>query len=374
MKKTLLVTLDFYPNVGGVAAYWRELGERLPLADWIVLAPPLPKDEQELPARYPIIRRSLMSRFLFPHWLPLFFHIFTLCRTYRIERIVIAHVLPIGTAVWLLSKFNHIPYIVSAHGFDIAGVRTHARKKWLCSQILRSARWIVVNSKSTAQVVHSYGIEEKKIHCVYPAPSITPVLLKREGVLSAVPDRARNASIILTVGRLVKRKGHAYVLRALPGILAQEPNIFYGIIGDGPYRAELELLTAELHLQQQVFFTGKISSEEIAQWYAACKVFIMTPEDIEGDIEGFGIVYLEAQSFGKPVIGTRVSGVSEAVADGETGILVEQRDTVAIQHALVRMLTDTDFAQKLGEAGKRRVAENFQWKHQAEKLQYVLSL
>ncbi|MDP2629802.1 MAG: glycosyltransferase, partial [Candidatus Uhrbacteria bacterium] len=85
-------------------------------------------------------------------------------------------------------------------------------------------------------------------------------------------------------------------------------------------------------------------------------------------------VYLEAQSFGKPVIGTRASGVVEAVADGVTGVLVEQRDTVAIQREIVRMVTDVNFARKLGEAGKHRVAESFQWNHQAEKLQYLLSL
>ncbi len=374
MKKTLLITLDFYPNVGGVAAYWRELGQWLPSSDWIVLAPPLPKGEREIAVKYQIIRRSLISRFLFPRWLPLFYHIFKACRTYHVERIVVAHVLPIGTAVWLLSKCTHIPYIVSVHGLDIASARTHSRKKWACSHILRSARWIVVNSKSTSTVVRSYAIDEKKIHCVYPAPCITPVLLKSGAPLLALPESARSSRIILTVGRLVKRKGHAYVLRALPGVLAQEPNILYCIIGDGPYRAELESLAAELHLQKNVLFTGMISSEEIAHWYANCSVFIMTPEDIEGDIEGFGIVYLEAQSFGKPVIGTRVSGVSEAVADGVTGILVEQRDTVAIQHALVQLLTDSMYTHKLGEAGKLRVAENFQWKHQAEKLQYILSL
>ena len=184
----------------------------------------------------------------------------------------------------------------------------------------------------------------------------------------------KDKKIILTVGRLVKRKGHEYVLRALPGVLAQEPDVVYCIISDGPYRKELEALTAELGMQQHVVFTGTLSPEDIAQWYAACAVFIMTPEDIAGDIEGFGIVYLEAQSFGKPVIGTRVSGVVEAVADGVTGVLVEQRDTVAIQHAIVRIVADTDFARRLGEAGKHRVAESFQWKHQAEKLQYVLSL
>ncbi|MBI4599922.1 glycosyltransferase family 4 protein [Candidatus Uhrbacteria bacterium] len=374
MKKTLLVTLDFYPNVGGVAAYWKNIGERLPSSQWVVFAPLLQKGERELSAPYPIIRRALLSRFLFPRWLPLFFHILSACRAHHIERIIVGHILPTGTVVWILSALFHIPFIVSAHGLDIAAPRAHKRKKFLCSAVLHAASWVVVNSKATAAVVHGYGVSEKKIQYVYPAPSITPALLKESRGSPALPDAVKNMKIILTVGRLVKRKGHAYVLRALPGVLAREPDVFYCIIGDGPYRQELEALTAELNIGQHVLFTGVISSEEIAQWYTACRVFIMTPEDIEGDIEGFGIVYLEAQSFGKPVIGTRVSGVVEAVADGETGILVEQRDTSAIQREIIHLLTDVDFSQKLGEAGKHRVAENFQWKHQAEKLQYLLSL
>lgn len=374
MKKSLLVTLDFHPNVGGVATYWKELGEWVSPSQWVVLAPPLPKGAQELKANYRIIRKSLLSRFLFPRWLPLFFHILYVCRRHHIERIVITHILPVGTAVWLLSKFLRIPYVVSAHGLDIASPRANARKKFLCARILHAANWIIVNSKATAAVVREYGIHEKKIQFVYPCASITPELLKGTVGNSALPAGVKSKKIILTVGRLVKRKGHEYVLRALPGVLAQEPDVVYCIIGDGPHRKDLELLTDELGMRDHVLLTGRLSSQDIAQWYAVCAVFIMTPEDIAGDIEGFGIVYLEAQSFGKPVIGTRVSGVVEAVADGVTGVLVGQRDTVAIQHEIVHMLTDTDFAQRLGEAGKHRVAESFQWKHQAEKLQYLLSL
>ncbi|MEK7123094.1 MAG: glycosyltransferase family 4 protein, partial [Patescibacteria group bacterium] len=112
----------------------------------------------------------------------------------------------------------------------------------------------------------------------------------------------------------------------------------------------------------------------IAQWYDACTLFIMTPEDIDGDVEGFGIVYLEANSFGKPVIGTRTGGVAEAVHDGVTGILVEQKNISQIQEAVLRILRDGELATRLGQTGKRRVAEEFSWKKQAEKLKYLLSL
>jgi len=375
MKKTLLVTLDFFPTIGGIATYWERLGMYLPSRQWVVLAPPLEKDAPELSANYAIIRRSFLTRFFFPRWVPLFFHVLTVCRKERVERIIVAQILPIGTVVWFLAKVFHIPYIVSAHGLDIAAPLTNPRKRFLCSRILQSAQWVIVNSRATEGVVRAYGISEKKIRFVYPAPSITPALLsQKKEKTSAIPTTMQGKTIILTVGRLVKRKGHAFVLRALPGILAALPNVVYCIVGDGHYRDELIALARDLNIQDSVFFTGTLSSAAIAQWYDACSVFVMTPEDSAGDIEGFGIVYLEAQSFGKPVIGTRVSGVVEAVLDGATGVLVEQRNTVEIQKEIIHLLIDTEYAKKLGEAGRQRVTEEFQWKHQSEKLEYLLSL
>jgi phosphatidylinositol alpha-1,6-mannosyltransferase len=376
MKKTLLVTLDFHPELGGVATYWQRLGEYVPSAQWVVLAPCLPKGAGELAAPYTIIRRALLGRFTIPRWLPLFWHVFITCRKMRIERIVIGHILPVGTVVRLVSAFLHIPYSVSVHGLDITGPRLHKRKKWLCGHIMRHAEWVIVNSKATEAVVKSYGIAEKNIQFVYPCPSITPALLLQpsHGESLDVLDRLRDKKILLTVSRLVPRKGHQHVLRALPGILTFDPDCVYCIIGSGPYRAELEALARTLNIQASVFFLGGISSPEVARWYAACAAFIMTPEDIDGDMEGFGIVYLEAQSFGKAVIGSRVGGVIEAVADGITGILVREGDALEIQRAVIRLLSDADLAKRLGQAGKHRTGEEFQWNKQAEKLQYLLSL
>src|SRR3989338_7217109 len=108
MKKTLLVTLDFYPNVGGVASYWRSLAEHMPPEQWIVLAPPLPKGTEEIKVPYHICRKKLLSPWLSPRWLPLIFHIFMVARVERVEHIIAGQILPVGTATRLVSFFLRI--------------------------------------------------------------------------------------------------------------------------------------------------------------------------------------------------------------------------------------------------------------------------
>ncbi|MBI4253278.1 glycosyltransferase family 4 protein [Candidatus Uhrbacteria bacterium] len=374
MKRTLLVTLDYYPALGGVSRYWERLGDLLPPDFFVVLAPSLPKGMPERSARYPIIRRRMLVSWLYPHWLPMFLYIAVACRRYRIERIVAAQVLPVGTATMGVARLLHIPFIVSAHGMDLHLPKKNKRKYTLCKKIFKRAERVIVNCAATGRVAESYGVPASHIESIYPSPVIVPALLEAGGNSAAVPDEFRQKRIIITVGRLVPRKGHEYILRALPGILAERPDVLYCIIGDGPYRVTLEGLVEELHLTQSVHFAGPLSDGAIAQWYAASFAFIMTPVDIDGDVEGFGIVYLEAQSFGKPVIGSRTGGVPEAIHDGVTGLLVEPKDVVAIQHAILRILHDPGLAQRFGDAGRKRVAEEFSWKKQAEKLQYLLSL
>ncbi len=373
MKKALLVTEDFYPFLGGVSTYWEHLGEHMPIHDWVVLAPLLSRGAQEKQTLYRIYRKKFYRKWLFPRWIPIFFHIASVCKREHIQMIVVTHVLPVGTVARMVSLVFRIPYCVSVHGLDISLALRNKRKKALCGAVLRHASFILANSQSTAHTLSFYRVNQALIHLLYPSPSITPALLDPTWP-SQLRAKFSSKKILLTVGRLVRRKGHEYVVRALPGLLVQFPDLVYCIVGDGPHREFLEHLTDQLSLRDHVVFLGSLPPQEIAGWYHACSIFIMTPEEVNGDVEGFGIVYLEAGSFGKPVIGTRTGGVPEAVIDGETGMLIEQKNSVEIQETIRRLLDDPEFAHRLGQRGRERVAESFNWKQQAEKLQYLLSL
>lgn len=365
MKKTLLVTLDFYPSVGGIATYWRQLGKCMPPEKWIVLAPPLPTEVSELDSMHKIYRKNFFSRFFYPRWFLIFFQTCWVVKKEKIKAIIVGQVLPVGTAVWLASKMLHIPYSVSVHGMDIGFARRHWRKKKLCKKILANASCVIVNSAYTASRVREYGISEQKIQCVYPCPSVTPAVFKKT---VAIPQEFHAKKIVLSVGRLVARKGFNYLIRAFPEVIRKEPDAVCVILGDGPMASELEGLVKNLELNSHIFFIKHASDSELAAWYDACTMCVMASYEEDGDAEGFGIVYLDANSFGKPVIGARSGGIPEAISDGETGLLVEPKNSAEIARAILHLLFDPSFARKLGVRGCERALRYFQWHVQAEKL------
>ena len=128
----------------------------------------------------------------------------------------------------------------------------------------------------------------------------------------------------------------------------------------------------QLGLQDHVRFLGALSDAQASEWYTKSDVFIMTPVDLAGDVEGFGIVYLEASAFGLPVVATESGGAAEAVVNGETGIVAPQKDVVAIADAIIALFNDPTLAGQLGLKGRERVQREFQWKVQAEKLMSII--
>jgi len=192
---------------------------------------------------------------------------------------------------------------------------------------------------------------------VPPPLGITPDLTRSASVADVrVRERLERARIVLSVGRLVARKGFDTLIRAVALLRREFPRAVLALAGDGPERPRLEALARAERLA--VRFLPGLTDAELAAWYRACDVFALLPDErADGDVEGFGIVYLEAGAFGKPVVGTRSGGVPEAVLDGETGILVPPQDPAAACAAIARLFRDPHAAQRLGANGARRVAQ-----------------
>lgn len=165
---------------------------------------------------------------------------------------------------------------------------------------------------------------------------------------------------ILTVGRLIARKGHAYLIEALA--LLADPNAQLVIVGEGHERPALEQQVRALRLEDRITFTGRVSDAELQRHYQACQVFVLPAiVDSSGDTEMLGMVSLEAMRYGKPVVATKVGGVADIVQDGATGLLVEQRNPEALATAIERLLGQPDLAEMLGQAGYRFARDHFSW-------------
>jgi phosphatidylinositol alpha-1,6-mannosyltransferase len=169
------------------------------------------------------------------------------------------------------------------------------------------------------------------------------------------------APVLLTVGRLQRRKGQDMVIHALPQILQSLPQVKYVIVGTGEELTSLTTLAQELGVQDSVVFAGIVPDQELAAYYAACDVFIMPNRQIGSDIEGFGMVYLEASAAGKPVVGGKSGGTDDAILSDVTGLRVDGNSSVEIANAIIDLLSTPDKAKAMGMHGRQRVEREFTW-------------
>jgi phosphatidylinositol alpha-1,6-mannosyltransferase len=209
------------------------------------------------------------------------------------------------------------------------------------------------------------GVPDTKIHVVHPAvdadrfhPSVDGSRIRRA---YAGPDEL----LLLSVGRLQRRKGQDVAIQAVARLRAELPGLRYVIAGDGEDRPRLEQLVAEFQLQDRVFFAGAVTDAELPAYYAACDVFLMPNRVDEGDIEGFGIVFLEAAATGKPVIGGDSGGVPEAVERNVTGLLVDGADVADVAAAIRELARCEPRRTRMGLAGRVRAHGSFSWQRAA---------
>lgn len=218
---------------------------------------------------------------------------------------------------------------------------------------LSLAQMIGVNSRATLELVPSSL--RRKGRVLYAGVNIDE-LGKAVKIRRDVDEEQ-----ILYVGRLVKRKGPDLLVRAFNMLLENHPKAKLFIVGDGPFAGRLRELVEELGMKDKVEFTGSLKGEPLYSRYAECDVFAMPSWQTSTDVEGFGMVFLEAGFFKKPCIGTKTGGIPEAVLDGETGLLVPQGDVMKLRDAMNRLLNDKELARRLGERAHHRVVSEFTW-------------
>jgi phosphatidylinositol alpha-1,6-mannosyltransferase len=182
--------------------------------------------------------------------------------------------------------------------------------------------------------------------------------------------------VIVCVSRLVPRKGQDMLIRALPEVHRRVPDAALLLVSGGPYRPKLERLAREQGVGSDVVFTGSVAWAELPQHYAAGDVYAMPCRTRAAglDVEGLGIVYLEASATGLPVVGGDSGGAPDAVREGETGFVVGGRDVGALSARLIELLTDESRAKAMGEAGRAWVEKEWQWPTQAARLTSLLSV
>jgi phosphatidylinositol alpha-1,6-mannosyltransferase len=283
---------------------------------------------------------------------------------------------PPGLVGVILKKVVGLPFVAYSHGEDITLTDQRRFQPKVRDLIYRMADAVIANGNFAVENLLRSGVPPNKIHKITPgvdssvfypeAPDME--LRQRYGITDEV--------VLMTVARLVPRKGQDRVIRALATLCSDVPSVKYVIGGRGPEEARLRALTAELNLQDKVVFAGFVPGDQLNRHYNLADVVVMPTREEAGDVEGFGMVFLEANAAGKPVIGGRSGGSAEAVVDGETGFLVDPNDDQELRLALNKLITDSQLRRSFGLNGMRRARAEFDWESRAvalRKLSYDIA-
>ena len=282
--------------------------------------------------------------------------------------LIYAHVaLPDGWGGMVVKKIYGKPFLVTVHGLD---VRPKIYKNKKCYQriekIFKEADAILANSDRTANLIAEiYGENlETKIKIVYNGVSLEDVYQES----SPIKRKYDSKKIILSVGNLVKLKGINYLIQALPKIIEKVPNLVCLIIGKGEEKENLKRLVEKFNLENYVEFLGPKPHKEVFEYMSMADVFVLPSIN-----EAFGVVYIEAMAHKVPVIGCLGQGIEDIVENEKSGILVRPKNVEDLENALVKLLTDEDFAHTVGQAGRKIVEEKFTWGNSVRELMEVYS-
>lgn len=364
-RPILLVTNMMPPLIGGTAivydriarhaapyvhvlSAWRDADEGRPIAGWResdALKPyPIRRIAWLRPPRVESLRRriGLLDLVLIDLPVMIFVLAAVIVEAWRTgaRTVVIGELQGLGWLVILLSLLTPWRIAIYAHGEEVVQT-AYNRLARLRGPALRASDVVLaVSSFTRDRLVSDFGVASDRIRLV------------PNGVdLERFTPGGDSEPFILSVGRLIERKGFDRLIEAFAQTAAEFPAYRLSIAGEGPLEATLKASAEALGLADRIDFLGGVSDADLLRFYRSCTIFAMPNRTLaDGDTEGFGLIYLEANACGKPVIGGRAGGAIDAIVDGESGLLVDGNDVAAIAEAIRRLLGDAPFRRRL-EAG-----------------------
>jgi phosphatidylinositol alpha-1,6-mannosyltransferase len=378
--KCLLIASVFPPIKGGSAVVYENLCAHMPPGSVRVLTASHNYlnnrefdgwKEVDARAKFPIDRLRLLrplmmpppanllaslGRFLFLD-IPLFARIFLraarIVRKHEINVICIGELVTLGWLGLILRKLFACDLIIYTHGEEITtdtGGRFFGKSR---KRYLEAADKVVAVSAFTREALNrEMGVDFDRIVLIENGVDTQRFMPGDPDETLVARHKLAGKKVLLTVGRLVPRKGMDMTIRAMAQVIESLPDVHYLIVGEGEYRPVLERLIAELGLSEHVTLAGAVDDADLIKYYCLCDVFAMPNRTMEdGDTEGFGLVFLEANACGKPVIGGRAGGAVEAVRHGETGLLVNGAEPTEIARAVIGLMANPGAIKDMGQKG-----------------------
>jgi phosphatidylinositol alpha-1,6-mannosyltransferase len=375
MARVLLVTNDFPPRRGGIQSYLEELVAQLVSAGAHSLTVYAPKwkgsDTYDRAAAYEVVRHPGTLMLPVP---PVATRMRRLIERHDIDTVWFGAAAPLALMAPLARDAGASRVVASTHGHEVGWsmlplARTALRRIGTETDVVT-----FVSRYTRGRFASAFGADAALEHL--PPGVDTDRFAPDEVARAELRARYRlgERPVVVCVSRLVPRKGQDMLIRALPSIRQRIHGAALVIVGGGPYRSTLRRLAHSFGVAEHVVFTDGVPGDELPAHHAMADVFAM-PCRTRGaglDVEGFGIVFLEASASGVPVVAGRSGGAPETVLDGQTGLVVDGWDVGAIAASVSDLLADPDRAARMGAAGRRWVVDNWQWSTQAARLAALL--
>ncbi len=361
-----MITELFLPTKGGTAVSFDDDFRRLGGKSVHLVTAAVPGDARFDLSHPNTVHRLVLQRipWLRPESLLMYLRLLgqslRLAFTHRFSAILAGRALPEGLVAWAVGRLRGCKVMIYAHGEELTGWGRGRKFQAMCFA-LRRADHILTNSDFTRDTLISLiGVRQDQIVMTYPTVDVERYRpgLPFDDLLASIGVTGAQR-LILSVGRLQRRKGFDQVIRALPALLGRGIDLHYAIVGIGDDGDYLQGLARDLGVTERLHLLGHVEPEDLPRWYNACDLFTMPNRDINGDTEGFGLVFMEANACAKPVIAGLAGGTGSAVEDGLNGLRVDGERVEAVEQGLVRLLLDPEAARRMGQAGRDRTASRF---------------
>lgn len=377
-NRCLVLTELFLPTKGGTAVWFDEVYRRLGGKEIHIVTAEVEGGGDHDRAHPNCVHRIGLRRvsWLRPESLGMYLKFFGaslwLLLKHRIDTIHAGRALPEGLIALVMGRLSRRPVMIYAHGEELTGWGRGNKYKAM-SFALRHADKVVANSTFTRDTLIGLGVDVDRIEMINPGVDIQRF---RPGLpfqdLRDSLGLATGARLLLSVGRLSRRKGFDTVIRCLPDLVAEGSDVHLAIIGIGEDRSYLEALASECGVSKRVHLLGHVAAEDLPRWYNACELFVLANREVAGDTEGFGMVFIEAAACGKAAVAGLAGGTGSAVLDGVTGVRIDGEDRNALANAIRGLLADDARRTALGEAGYERVREWLSWEAVADRTTSVM--
>lgn len=376
MGRTLVITNDFPPRPGGIQTFGYEIVRRFEpdsvtvlTSDWDGAA------EFDAAQDFKIVRASTKTLLPSKSTLDTAREIVV---AENITRVLFGAAAPLGLLAAPLRKLGVKNIVGMTQGHETGWAMTPGTRQAL-RKIGNDTDYLTYISEYTHKKIAKALSPEAASRMRRIVPGVNVTEFSPANSSSGNQLRAElgwtDRPVIVCVSRLMARKGQDELIRALPEVHRTSPMASLIVVGEGPYRKDLETLIKKFGLEGFVHLTGKVSQSDLSKWYAAGDIFAMPCRTrMAGwDVEGLGIVFLEGSATGLPVIVGDSGGAIDAVLDGETGYLVDGTNTSEIAQRISHLISNPDVARRLGEAGRNWVTQEWTWDQNFKKLDGLLS-